>query len=774
MGGYQSAKNIKTVVRTDYNQLGSVSSSAGPVADGRLKPEITALGIIESTNGSGGGYFGSFGTSMSSPGVAGRLALLYQRYRQLDGGAYPMGHTMKALLLNGAMDIGTPGPDYKHGYGYMNLERSLRMLEASQYSQRTINHGQVQDTVINVPSGTAQLKVMLYWHDPAALPFASKTLVHNLDLEVIAPGGGVNRPLILQAGPANVQQPATLGGDAVNNSEQVVIAAPVPGNYTLRVKGTDVLAGGSQRYALAFDKQPAELRFLNPVANDAWPSGTVGFPGGIPLVWEDEGNPTGTYTLDYSLDDGSTWTNIFTGLADSMRNYFWIPGNIRSPQTRLRLAKTGVAQPAISGRFALIPNVSFSLAANIDQCQGYARINWTALTAGPGETIDYQVLMKQGPAMEVVATTTANTYTLAGLHPDSTYYIAVRARINGVHGIYERTVNRRPNTGNCSGNISDFDLRLDSITAPLTGRQFTSTALGTQPVQVRVRNLDNTPVNSYSIEVWVNGTSLGGPQVINTPIIETGIANHSIGSFNFSNPGTYNLMAVVKNLQNPDPVAQNDTFRTTIRQLANSPITLTSPFTDDLEDAADQTAIRGATGVANTQRWDFTSTDQYGRARTSATPGVARSGQRAFTLDVSKATPLATSAANSLVGTFNLSGASTSQPVRLDFYYKQHGIGQGPHPQNKVWVRGNDAATWLEVYDLALNQPVEPGEYKQSASLPIAQVLAANGQAFSTSTQIRLGQFGLYSMADEKNLSGYSFDDFKLYLAENDAQLLAI
>ena len=36
---------------------------------------------------------------------------------------------------------------------------------------------------ISVPANTAQLKVTLYWNDPAAAVFASQALVNDLDLE---------------------------------------------------------------------------------------------------------------------------------------------------------------------------------------------------------------------------------------------------------------------------------------------------------------------------------------------------------------------------------------------------------------------------------------------------------------------------------------------------------------------------------------------------------------------------------------------------------------
>jgi hypothetical protein len=49
------------------------------------------------------------GTSIAAPAVSGGLVLLYQRYRQLNG-TDPQNALMKALLMNGASDLGNPRP----------------------------------------------------------------------------------------------------------------------------------------------------------------------------------------------------------------------------------------------------------------------------------------------------------------------------------------------------------------------------------------------------------------------------------------------------------------------------------------------------------------------------------------------------------------------------------------------------------------------------------------------------------------------------------------
>jgi hypothetical protein len=770
LGGYQSAKNIITVGRTDYTQITSSSSSSGPVKDGRLKPEITGLGIINSLNGAGTGYFTEFGTSMSSPNITGGVALLYERYHQLSGGENPHGALMKALLLNGARDVGNKGPDFRHGYGTMMLERSLRMLENKQYTVRSLTQGDVQDTIIQVPAGATQLKVMLYWHDPAANVLATQTLVHDLNLEVITPTNQTILPKILNPSSEQVIQPATEGIDHTNNHEQVVIDNPVAGPYTIRIKGTEILTMPQQSYAISFDYIPAEIRFTSPLKGQVVAGANIGFP----IAWEDEGTSEGNYTLSYSLDNGNNWTTIIENLKDTTRLYQWAPGAIRSTQAKLRLEKGSTVVE--SETFSLIPNVAFSVAGANDQCFSYFRVNWTAITPLEGETIEYVVKLKTGPEMQTVATVSGqNFHVIKNLHPDSVYYAAVVAKINGIEGTYNMAINRRPNTGNCLGSISDGDLMLDSIVAPLSGRAFTSSALsGNTPITIRVRNLDNVASGSYVVKYSIND----GPfneSTINAPVALRNTATFTFDDVDFSALGEYHITAVVKHTGIEDTNAFNDTLRSVIRHLSNDPVNLQNPFSEDFENTEILTRLSSQTGLAGTIRWDYVNQDPLARVRTSAFPGNARSGEKAITLDVSKAPPRVTNPFNRLEGTFNLNQYQTQKDeIRLTFYYKAHGVYQDTHALNKVWIRGSDQDAWVELFSLGSGQNGMAGIWQSVPGLNLTKALDDAGQQFSSSTQIRFGQFALYSMADNANFAGYSFDDIRLILAENDIRLLDI
>ena len=91
---------------------------------------------------------------------------------------------MKALICNGGTDLGNTGADYTFGYGSMNLLRSVDMLNNGRYFIASVNNGGTGTNNITVPANTAQVKVMLYWNDPAATPLAAQTLVNDLDLEL--------------------------------------------------------------------------------------------------------------------------------------------------------------------------------------------------------------------------------------------------------------------------------------------------------------------------------------------------------------------------------------------------------------------------------------------------------------------------------------------------------------------------------------------------------------------------------------------------------------
>ena len=759
LGSYQSAKNVLTVGATQFNGLIASFSSRGPVIDGRIKPEITAQGASVVSTGFGS-YYTNNGTSMSAPAVTGGAALLIQRYRQLNNGANPINALVKNLICNGATDKGNEGPDYTFGFGWMNLDRSLDMLENNRFASGSVIHGGFALKSIAVPAGQSVLKVMLNWNDPAASMVASRALVNDLDLELLTPNGTILLPRILDTVAARVNQVAGVGVDRINNIEQITLYNPVPGNYTIRVRGTSVNIV-TQTYFISWDQMPAVAKLVFPMGNESFRPGQA-----INIQWESVA-ASGGYNLEYSTDNGASWITIVNGLTATTDQYSWITPNITSDQVRVRLISRANGAISSSQSFLMIGLPVASLAPA--QCETYISMNWTAVA---GAT-DYEVMRLIGTEMQSIAIVpaTTTTYLFTGLSRDSVYWVGVRPRLNGKVGRRSTSISRQPNSGTCAGAISDNDLRMDALISPAaSGRLNTSIVLpSNQTISVRIKNLDDAAFTGPSVVIY----QINGGPIVSENLPLTNLAAGATLVFNFSTPadfsavGTYVIRIAV--IRPGDPVAANNELTQTVRQLSNAPLVLSPAWVDNFDALPKQEVLQSQMGLIGSDRYDFSFLNSQGRLRTYINSGMSFSGERALTMDVRL--PVGGGNTNYLIGTFNLSNYALMDEVRLDFRYKHH--DQLSNVNNRVWIRGNDAAPWILAFDLFTNQ-ASLGVYRSVSGIEISDLLAANGQQFSSSFQIRWGQWGQYLAADDWSGAGYSFDDVRLYVVGEDVQLVRI
>lgn len=247
-----AAKNHITVGAVNSNDDSMTNfSSWGPTDDGRIKPDFVAPGCR--TAGFGGivsawaydnwDYYVLCGTSMASPAVTGLSALLIQDYRaHYPDRALFRNSTLKALFAHTAVDLGNAGPDYKFGYGSVRIQPAIDLLRAGGFWEGNLEQGQAHTRSVTVTPDSPTLKVTIAWDDYPATPNVASALINDLDLVVTSPTGVRHYPWTLN--PASPALPAVqTAADHRNNIEQVYVANPEPGDWTIAVVATDVPMG---------------------------------------------------------------------------------------------------------------------------------------------------------------------------------------------------------------------------------------------------------------------------------------------------------------------------------------------------------------------------------------------------------------------------------------------------------------------------------------------------------------------------------------------------
>lgn len=755
LGEYMSAKNVITVGQTYTDGVIYPTSSKGPVQDGRIKPELTAPGTSIVSTVPVNSYQGGTGTSMAAPAVVGGLALLYQRYRQLNNQSNPKNALMKALLCNGAADHGPGGPDFSYGFGNMNLLRSVTMLDKRHYFTGTLAHKASEVHQINIPANTAELKVMLYWNDPAPSILAGgKTLVNNLNLTLTPNGSSAKLPQFPMS--SNPETAAVTGIDSVNNVEQIVIEKPAAGNYSLKVLA-EKIPDGTQEYYLVYDVIENSTTLTYPVGAERLSKGDV-----VNISWDSYGNKTSTFSILYSLNSGESWTSINASVAANLRQLAWTVPDAATRLAKIRIVQNETGVTRDSDVFTILGTPALSLTPA--QCEGYAAIQWTAV---PGAT-EYEVMVLDGEQMKSVAKTTELKYLFSGLAPDSTYIFSVRARKDTINGRRAIAISRRPNTGTCAGAISDKDLKVESIVSPAeSGRMFTSTSLSAaQKITVRIRNIDDQTTTGV-VEV---GYAIGsGDPAVHWETLGSPVPGGSYLDFTFTKevnmrtPGTYPIKILVK--YSGDPVETNNMLTKTFKQLPNAALTL--PYFENFESVPAQQITADKEEVVGADAYVFSKLTADGRLRTFVEPVAAYSGSKALTVDAQNIT--VTYNQNVITGTYNLSGYQiNSDELRLTFRYKVNGPDY--NKAYSVQVRGNENDIWISAYTLYVREDEVTDKGFSVASIELSEILKQNNQQYSATFQVKWLLEANYNAPGE----GLVLDDISLFKAVSDLAITDI
>lgn len=307
-------------------------SGCGPTDDGRIKPDVVAVGEADPavraygivTPNSTGGYTTNYsGTSFAAPSVTAGLGLCLQRRNQLFPGLDPSldawrSSTLKALAIHTADDVINPGPDYQTGWGLFNAVSAVEQVELDAQDGRG-THLKELELAVGVTNswlvdlGGSMFKATIAWNDPPGVPTgyaddSTPMLVNDLDLWVETEDGSqVFRPWILDPDLQNEQETnrnayASTGIDDRNNVEQVLIENLTSGLYRICIAHTGGTAGG----------QTPTTQWVSVATSGDTPLS--------PAIAEFEQTPTnGTFLLHVECDPGAymlleSTTNLVSGV----------------------------------------------------------------------------------------------------------------------------------------------------------------------------------------------------------------------------------------------------------------------------------------------------------------------------------------------------------------------------------------------------------------------------------------------------------------------------
>ena len=436
-GNFKQAKNLLVIGGISREDVSESLSSKGPAYDGRVKPELVALG--------------EDGTSGSAAITSGSVALLEQFYQQKykKAASAPL---IRATLINSADDLGTPQVDFVYGYGKLNVTQSLKTLDENRVAMYEVAKNQDLVIPLTIPANVTEAKLTITWNDPPATVNAAQSLVNGLDLSLQSPSGSVTLPWVLSsfANLDSLSKPAVRKADVINTIQQISVENPNPGVYQVHVKGNRIATGNNQRFALAYRyKMKNTFSFVSPEKDEYFFANEGNY-----IRWENNySSKSGNLSVSYN--DGTSWELIASGVDLSKGFYNWVAPDLFSKA----MVKMEVESNVIMSQTFVISNPRLLKVGYA--CKDGIVLNWNPQPGAKDYTL-YNVVDKVlTPVLNLT-----DTLVKLDINKISGKYFAVAANGTGFTGLKSYTIDYTQQGIACyvkslSASVIEDKIRLD-------------------------------------------------------------------------------------------------------------------------------------------------------------------------------------------------------------------------------------------------------------------------------------------------------------------------
>ena len=295
-------------------------------------------------------------------------------------------------------------------------------IKDQRYLSSTISSGGNNQHIIIVPANVGEMKVMVYWADPAAAAGASKALINDLDATLLSSSQTYDPWELDNLNPASA---AIKGQDRDNNMEQISVAAPAAGTYTLNVNGF-LVPQGPQEYWVTYEFLMNDIKITYPIGGESFVPAETEY-----IRWDAYGT-TGTFKVEYSSNAGTTWATLSSAVSGSARYYTWTVPNTITDKALIRVSRN--AATSTSDTTFNILAVPTGLAIGW-RCPASFLLTWTAVV---GAT-DYEVYLLGQKYMVSQGKTSALNYMVLAPNTSVTW-ASVRALANNDSTIGRRAI----------------------------------------------------------------------------------------------------------------------------------------------------------------------------------------------------------------------------------------------------------------------------------------------------------------------------------------------